>query len=1063
MPAREPLAIPDSTWRWLIAATALAAFAPLLRGRFLLGGTDVQFTHYPNLLFGHEMFGRWGELPLWNPRIFAGFDMTASMHAHYLNPLYWPIMLLPREDFLAGVTALFFACNLTVGFVWFALAKREGATDPGAAIVALVAQAGMFFWFAATTMIAIPMYAAASAAILLIRTADRRSPLAQYLLLSAALAAIAVTPHPSYLIGFAAPIVAAFLLPGEAPRRWLPAIAASATAIAVCAFRLYPVAYEIANSGGAVALRVLPASLFNVYYILTAWVPTALGVELGESIRISDAIGQVTGIRHTQSHNALYFGVATSALAIGLWRGLDARTRWASGAAVSVSVLTPIYFFAPLSDLMAILTQPLFHEAMYRIGSNFAFLCLLTVGVARARAWDEAGFRWLRRAVLAVCVLAALMLLALWYRALFADPNALHAVGRSGLAWSFRVAAIGVLLAGYFWIREESGRYDLAAAALAASLFAVPLIYVGSVHLPQPYDPSGLAAIVDAGTTAALAAVVVVVRRLAPRAAFAVAMTAAVALFTAGQASLPEGPNVGNPQLISFGLALLGLGKALLVAMVALTILRPRPGGAVDFARALPLLFALAWGDLLGAYRTYSYVNTPTPFPRAIEAVFPARDPAAIIGGASALAAPSRVGLPELLADSRFERPPNAPRGAWQFGGEELRVCEAAQGKNGLRVCAALEGRGDPNLFQDLTAPHDTRTVVFGIWLRVPPGGRGRIFITSPSANIGSDFAVAPADDAWHWVNVALDLPGAGPHTLRSHVNFARGDAGVRVFAPRVVAASSVGPSEYPDGAGRSLPDISVYRFDPKIHRVNEVHQVLRLSGHELVTSSHSIYGVRSYSGVDSDLPKDYVAFVAGFFPRGSSAVSLAGIAASMTDPRGLDLLGVAFGAHAGAPARPDAIPRLALFEAAEEVADQGAAQRRVRDLTFDHTRKLAIEGAPPELPSSPAPGRMRALDYDETGANRISARLRAEDPRLVFFGDRFAPGWRATWNGAPLPILRANAVFMAMALPQGEGRLELAFQPPRFMIGTRVSLVALALWAAALLFWAVQRRRARR
>jgi len=56
-------------------------------------------------------------------------------------------------------------------------------------------------------------------------------------------------------------------------------------------------------------------------------------------------------------------------------------------------------------------------------------------------------------------------------------------------------------------------------------------------------------------------------------------------------------------------------------------------------------------------------------------------------------------------------------------------------------------------------------------------------------------------------------------------------------------------------------------------------------------------------------------------------------------------------------------------------------------------------------------------------------------------FNDRYSADWRAHWNGMPLPIVRANVMFMAVALPQGPGELTLDFRPMRFYEFRSVSM----------------------
>ncbi len=60
---------------------------------------------------------------------------------------------------------------------------------------------------------------------------------------------------------------------------------------------------------------------------------------------------------------------------------------------------------------------------------------------------------------------------------------------------------------------------------------------------------------------------------------------------------------------------------------------------------------------------------------------------------------------------------------------------------------------------------------------------------------------------------------------------------------------------------------------------------------------------------------------------------------------------------------------------------------------------------------------------------------------------DAFAPGWRATLDGAPVEIRRTNAVFRGVPVPAGSHRVEFVYRPLSVTLGA--TLTGLALLAA--------------
>jgi hypothetical protein len=73
-----------------------------------------------------------------------------------------------------------------------------------------------------------------------------------------------------------------------------------------------------------------------------------------------------------------------------------------------------------------------------------------------------------------------------------------------------------------------------------------------------------------------------------------------------------------------------------------------------------------------------------------------------------------------------------------------------------------------------------------------------------------------------------------------------------------------------------------------------------------------------------------------------------------------------------------------------------------------------------------------------------------------------YFPGWRATVNGGPVEIRRANVAYMAIPLTQGTNRIQLRYEPASFRIGAVISVVSL-LTLASVLALSVVRARLRR
>lgn len=142
-----------------------------------------------------------------------------------------------------------------------------------------------------------------------------------------------------------------------------------------------------------------------------------------------------------------------------------------------------------------------------------------------------------------------------------------------------------------------------------------------------------------------------------------------------------------------------------------------------------------------------------------------------------------------------------------------------------------------------------------------------------------------------------------------------------------------------------------------------------------------------------------------------------------------------------------DVLPRAFVVPGAVAVADDDAARTLLAAREFDPQAVVILTadgGRPAEEP--PATGhRLSSAVFTEYAPELI--RLSASGPGYLLLTDGFYPGWTATVDGAPAPILRANLMFRAVWLPQGEHQIEFRYAP---------FSVALGLWISGISWWSV-------
>jgi hypothetical protein len=149
----------------------------------------------------------------------------------------------------------------------------------------------------------------------------------------------------------------------------------------------------------------------------------------------------------------------------------------------------------------------------------------------------------------------------------------------------------------------------------------------------------------------------------------------------------------------------------------------------------------------------------------------------------------------------------------------------------------------------------------------------------------------------------------------------------------------------------------------------------------------------------------------------------------------------------------PGTLPRV-LVTSGVRVASGPAAYRALLDPGFDPRREIVLPDGTGRAPASGFHGEARLVSFLPDRL-RVAARLDAPGHLLVVEG--YDRGWHALVDGAPRPVLRANAAFRAVALPAGDHVVDLVYRPRSVWVGAAVSLAAAAAFLAVA--WASRRR----
>jgi len=112
----------------------------------------------------------------------------------------------------------------------------------------------------------------------------------------------------------------------------------------------------------------------------------------------------------------------------------------------------------------------------------------------------------------------------------------------------------------------------------------------------------------------------------------------------------------------------------------------------------------------------------------------------------------------------------------------------------------------------------------------------------------------------------------------------------------------------------------------------------------------------------------------------------------------------------------------------------------------FEALAALAPETLSPETGEPLHQPEAATCTVEEVSAERIIIHVEAPAPGVTVLADTFAPGWGATLDGIPWPILQVNAVFRGIATPAGAHDIIFDYRPLPFTIGLAVSIGGSAL-----------------
>lgn len=132
---------------------------------------------------------------------------------------------------------------------------------------------------------------------------------------------------------------------------------------------------------------------------------------------------------------------------------------------------------------------------------------------------------------------------------------------------------------------------------------------------------------------------------------------------------------------------------------------------------------------------------------------------------------------------------------------------------------------------------------------------------------------------------------------------------------------------------------------------------------------------------------------------------------------------------------------------------------QRLADPAFDPRRQVILAEPIGDSPVSNADVSCRGdISWQERAPEHLALVVRTEQPCVLVLSELDYPGWRARIDGNAVSLLRADGLLRAVPLTAGSHQVELDFQPITVTWGLAISLGALML-ALALILWSGRKR----
>ncbi len=139
----------------------------------------------------------------------------------------------------------------------------------------------------------------------------------------------------------------------------------------------------------------------------------------------------------------------------------------------------------------------------------------------------------------------------------------------------------------------------------------------------------------------------------------------------------------------------------------------------------------------------------------------------------------------------------------------------------------------------------------------------------------------------------------------------------------------------------------------------------------------------------------------------------------------------------------PSGLPRARMVSSYQVEPDETKILPLLQSSAFDHVNSVILEKQPESIPpGNPTEPLNSSAAISSYGINRIVTDVTTDKPALLVLSEVYYPSWKATVDGKPAPVLRADYALRAIPVPAGKHRVVCYYADPDFTKGLVISLL---------------------